>query len=114
MHKFLLLPLQGQLPIACLNRTDGLSSLLVNESLGLLCLLPHHCLLVSLLPLRSLELHSLVSLDGTRSMSSELGCVALNLKVLLLGCSSETSLLLLGVFINLVLKLVGFVCNLLE
>lgn len=47
-------------------------------------------------------------------MPCELGGMALDLKVLLLGSRAQTGLLLLGVFIDFVLQLVGFVRNLLQ
>jgi hypothetical protein len=91
-----------------------LGCLLIDKPLCLFSLLPHYCLLISLLTLSRLELHRLVGLDRTCSMSGKLGSMALDLKVLLLGCRSETALLMLGILVDLVLKLMRLVCDLLQ
>jgi len=108
------LALQFQLTVARFNRANGLGSLLINKLLCLIRLLSHDSLLVRLLTFGGLELHSPVGLNGACGMTGELGGMALDLKVLVLGSRAQTSLLLLGIFIDFVLKLVGFVRNLLE
>jgi len=102
------------LPIPRLHCSNSLCSLLVDQPFRLLCLLPYHRLLISFLTLSCLQLHCLVSLDGTRSMAGKLSGMAFDLEVLLFCSCSKTCLLLLSILVNLMLKLMRFIGNLLE